>query len=103
MTSSVPPFAIRGGDGFTGTAPNPFSVSTALWYQLPVAESVRLEVYEVGGRRVWSVAPGVIAAGVHSVIWDGRDSQDKEVDPGVYFARLSAKGRSWTRTIIHVK
>jgi hypothetical protein len=101
--NGVPSLAVGEGDGLTACSPNPFSAATVLRYRLPEAEAMRLEIFDVSGRGVWSLAPGRSGAEGQSVIWDGRDSQGKDLAPGVYFARLSMKDRNWTRRLVHVK
>ena len=61
-------------DEFLGAAPNPFAVSTRFWYRLSAREAVLLEVFDVGGKRVRSIARGEGGPGVHSTDWDGREA-----------------------------
>jgi flagellar hook assembly protein FlgD len=82
--------------------PNPFSTSTTLWYRLSGAVSVRLEIFDVAGRQVRSAESRAGGAGVHSFNWDGCGLGGRVV-PGVYFARLTAAGKSWTRTLVWIK
>jgi plastocyanin len=83
--------------------PNPFSNKTLIAFQLPKAGPVTLEVYDLLGRRVVSLAQGTLAAGVHEVNWDGRNAQGEGAAPGVYFYRLSAEGKILTHTLILVR
>ena len=53
--------------------PNPFGSHAELGYGLPRGGRVRLDVYDVRGRRVASVVDRVDIAGWGSVVWDGRD------------------------------
>lgn len=70
--------------------PNPFNPSTVIRYALPEESWVRLEVYDVLGRRVRELAEGKQPAGWHSVVWDGRDEFGREVASGVYLCMLQA-------------
>ena len=65
--------------------PNPFNPTTVISYQLPVASSVRLVVYDMLGREVTELANGRMSAGEHKATFsaDGLSS-------GVYFCRLVA-------------
>ncbi len=72
-------------------APNPFQSDTVLRFALPVAGPVRLEVFDVAGRRVATpVAEERLPAGAHSIRWDGRDIVGRPVASGVYFLKLTA-------------
>jgi flagellar hook assembly protein FlgD len=64
---------------------------TRFSFSLARSGEARLEVRDVAGRSVIVLAEGALAAGVHSVAWDGRDSRGDYVRPGVYFARLEAR------------
>ena len=72
--------------------PNPFNPSTTIRYELPAEGNVRLDVYDLLGKLVTTLANGREGAGVHSVIFDGSG-----LPSGVYFARLSAGGKDAVR------
>jgi hypothetical protein len=71
-----------------GARPNPFTAGTTIRFELPEAASVRLQVFDVHGRRVVTLADTGRGAGVHEVHWDGRDAGDQTVASGVYFLRM---------------
>jgi len=83
--------------------PNPAHEITNWKLDLPRAATVRLEVFDVGGRRVRSVWNGPLAGGRHVLEWDGRDDLRRPVASGVYLVRVvtpsgEAQSRvSWTR------
>jgi flagellar hook assembly protein FlgD len=47
-----------------------------------------LEIYDLTGRLVRTLLSGEVAAGNHSVLWDGRNERGTSVGSGVYFYRL---------------
>jgi flagellar hook assembly protein FlgD len=57
-------------------------------YELPVAASAQLGVYDASGRVVRRLASGTSEAGPHQVAWDGLDGTGRPVGPGVYFVRV---------------
>jgi hypothetical protein len=67
--------------------PNPFNPSTTLKYDLPVTSNVRLDVYDILGRLVKTLAEGVEAAGYKQVEWNAAN-----VGSGAYFYRIEATG-----------
>jgi hypothetical protein len=71
--------------------PNPFNPATHVRYQLDEAAQVQLAVFSVTGQRVRELVVGHSPAGVHEVIWDGRDDAGHSVASGVYVARLLAE------------
>lgn len=70
--------------------PNPFNPSTAIHFTLTAPSPVRLDVFDVSGRRVRRVEAGRMDAGPQSLVWDGRDDRGRTVSSGVYFARVNA-------------
>lgn len=76
--------------------PNPFNAGTTIPVQVAGDGSrmVRLEVYDVLGRRVRELMSESAATGSYSVYWDGRDDNGSMVATGVYFARLRVDGQA---------
>ncbi|MDX1547567.1 MAG: FlgD immunoglobulin-like domain containing protein [Rhodothermales bacterium] len=71
--------------------PNPFNPVTQITYTLPHPDAaVRLEVFDVAGRRVRVLFDGSQPAGTHQVTWDGTDAAGRPVPSGVYLSRLRA-------------
>jgi subtilisin family serine protease len=81
-------------------APNPFTASTRLEFSLDRAREVRVEVLDVAGRRVTTLATGLFAAGPHALDWDGRDAQGRPAAAGIYFCRLRADDTTLTRRMV---
>jgi hypothetical protein len=52
-----------------------------------------VNLYDLGGRLVRTIARGLYPAGVHEVRWDGRDRAGLGVGAGVYFLRVRTGGR----------
>ena len=72
--------------------PNPFNPSTTIDYTLPKAGKVNLAVYSVTGQKVRELMSGIVTAGSHSVVWDGRDDRGGTVSSGVYISRVTMGG-----------
>jgi parallel beta-helix repeat protein len=66
-------------------APNPFAGETMVRFRIPSAGPVRLDVVDVQGRRVRTLAEGWRAVGWSQVVWDGRDAAGQSVASGSYF------------------
>jgi hypothetical protein len=69
--------------------PNPLRSRTAVEYSVPVAGRVSIKVYDAAGRVVRDLVSRNMAAGRHSVTWDGRAADGKRVAEGVYFCKLA--------------
>ena len=68
--------------------PNPFNSSTTIRYRIEEPGRVRLEVFDIQGQKVKTLANGDVGPGVYQVEWDGTDASGKPVATGVYLARL---------------
>ncbi len=83
--------------------PNPARGSATLDFVLPRAAAARLDVYDVRGGRVRTLADGAHAPGTHRVAWDGRDEGGRPVGPGVYLVRLESAGQSRTQRLAFLR
>ena len=89
--------------GLTAVAPNPFNPATRIRFATARPGPVDLAIYDVGGRLVRRLVAAEMAAGEHEAVWRGRDGRDRPVAAGVYFVRLAAADRHWTRAVTLVK
>lgn len=82
----------------TGAVPNPFNPRTEIQFEIPGTAGaqvpVRLELFDVAGRRVRTLHVGPLAPGAHRMTWDGQDDRGMAVSSGTYFARLQGVGKS---------
>lgn len=76
--------------------PNPFNPTVSLIATVPAAGPVRLEVYDLAGRRVATLVDQALAAGRHVTTWDGQDTAGRPLGAGTYLARLDCAGRVTT-------
>jgi hypothetical protein len=88
----------RSAPGTLRLWPNPVRDVATLSFVLPASGSVRLELFDVAGRRVASSDLGTFPAGPHTASFDrGHAGQ---LAPGVYLARLLLPGRTATGRIV---
>jgi hypothetical protein len=83
--------------------PNPFRVSTALRFALPVAGPVRIAVHSVTGQQVTTLTNRRYEAGESIVTWDGTDDAGEPLSPGIYFVRVRMSDQMVTRKVVLVK
>jgi hypothetical protein len=82
--------------------PNPSNPTTDISFELSEAGTVKLDVYNVSGRRVSKLSSGeVLMAGMHHFQWDGRNDAGASLPSGVYLVALSSGGqRSSTKVCL---
>jgi hypothetical protein len=86
-----------------GPSPNPSLGPLALRFGLARAGETRLELFDVAGRRVRTLASGVLGAGIHAAEWDGRDEAGQPTHAGVYFLRLETGSRSFHTKLVRLE
>ena len=71
--------------------PNPFNPRTTFRYELPMAATVELAVYDLTGRLVRTLVTAQRhTAGSFEAAWSGRDDHGRPVPSGVYLGRMVA-------------
>lgn len=70
--------------------PNPFNAETVIKFQLPVASDVAIDIYNLLGQKVVTLAAERRQAGFHAVHWNGVDDSGRAVPSGIYFCRMTA-------------
>jgi subtilisin family serine protease len=78
--------------------PNPFNARTTIRFNVPFKAHVKLETFDILGRRVAILVDGDLAAGEHAVIWDC-----SAVPSGVYFYKLSNGEKALTKKMTLLK
>ncbi|MCF7814068.1 MAG: T9SS type A sorting domain-containing protein [Candidatus Cloacimonetes bacterium] len=74
--------------------PNPFNPSTTISYSL--SENIQnpsIEIYNTRGQKVKKIVLEE-TPGENSVVWKGKDENNKQVSSGVYFYRLINEGKT---------
>lgn len=78
--------------------PNPFNPATVISFDIPARQKIRLEVYDLLGRRVATLIDDVLEAGVHTA-----EFRPGRLSSGVYFYTLSGDGIRITRRLVFLK
>ena len=83
--------------------PNPFNPATTISFTLPEAGFARLAIYNISGQLVRELTAETLPAGLHEIVWDGRDMNNAQVSSGVYIARLTSGERTAVRKLMLVR
>ncbi|MBU1701978.1 MAG: T9SS type A sorting domain-containing protein [Candidatus Eisenbacteria bacterium] len=83
--------------------PNPFYKQTAIRFDVPTAGAVRLDVFNIAGRKVRTLVNRRMDPARHTSIWDGRDDGGRSVSAGVYFIRLDAASATLTQKVVRIE
>ena len=78
--------------------PNPFNPVTSMTLTMPVSGEMSVEVYNLVGQSVATLAAGYMDAGSYTLTWDAND-----VSSGMYFVKAQAEGFTHTQKLMLVK
>ena len=70
--------------------PNPFSSNTQFSFEITRDSDVTLDIYSLGGRRIWHYNGLNFNAGYHIIDWNGLNYNGDKIANGVYIYRLKA-------------
>ncbi|MFH1957380.1 MAG: kelch repeat-containing protein [bacterium] len=102
FTKDLKPFALAGvkpaNSGFASLKnyPNPFSKTTAIWFDNPQSSVVTMKVFALTGEEVFS--KNYPAAGM-PIEWDGKDNAANDLPDGMYVLFLETAGNSQKKLV----
>jgi hypothetical protein len=96
---SLPDAGYRLGQNY----PNPFNPSTTIMFDLPRAEHVKLDIFNIKGELVTTIVDQYMSAGRKEVSWTSTGSDGRAVSSGVYCYRLVSGDFVQTRKMVLLK
>ncbi len=83
--------------------PNPFNPQTNIMFQNQEAGNVKVNIYNMKGQKVVDLVDEEYSAGIHNVIWRGRDEHGIEVSSGMYLYQVKTGRYTTTRKMTLMK
>ena len=87
----------------TGNNPNPFNTETSIIFTLPQESEVVLDIYNAIGQKMRSLISKTMNAGIHTIVWDGKDNNGRVVSSGVYIASIKSGTHSAAHAMVLMK
>jgi hypothetical protein len=82
---------------FVNMSNNPLKSGQAkIHFGLAKSDRVQVQVYDVSGRLVRTLADRQFPAGTHDLVWDGVDNGGRQVSRGVYFTQVKYYSSKFT-------
>jgi hypothetical protein len=78
--------------------PNPFNPTTTICYEVPVRGIVRVDIYNVLGRKTAELVNGIKTAGQHQITWDAGD-----LPSGIYFVQMEGGNYRQVQRVVLLK
>mgnify|MGYP001213835098 FL=1 len=69
--------------------PNPFNPAISIGMEIPKLSDVTFSVYDIRGRKVFSLLRKGISPGRYDFLWRGVDNSGRHLPSGVYFFMIS--------------
>jgi hypothetical protein len=87
-----------------GNSPNPFNGETRILFEVPEPGGiVEIQMFDVCGRLLFTLARGPFAPGPWDYRWDGRSPSGTRVPAGHYFYRLLYEGESRMGRLVYLR
>ncbi|HSG00537.1 MAG TPA: GEVED domain-containing protein, partial [Vicinamibacterales bacterium] len=83
--------------------PNPSRMLSTIRFGLPHESDVRLEAFDVNGRRVRTFVDRHMPAGRHTLQWDFRDDAGRVLPSGIYLVKLRVGSELLTSRVIRIR
>ena len=84
--------------GLSNAYPNPFNPVTSMTLDIPEAGNVTVQVYNIMGQIVATLASGHMDANTYTLTWDASN-----VSSGMYFLKAEANGNIDTQKLMLIK
>ncbi len=83
--------------------PNPFNPETTIEYTLPENGLTSIEVFNIKGQLVKTLKKDYMSAGSHTVVWHGKNSNNKQCASGLYFYVVKQGNNTMSKSMILMK
>jgi len=103
QTVGVPAAQVGSAFRLVEVGPSPGRGTVRIAFALPRAAEIELDVFDLLGRRVTSLARGAWPAGTHQVEWNGQTRNGRPAQSGVYVLRYAHPGGQDQRRMVRVR
>ncbi len=83
--------------------PNPFNPTTMISFNLKAKDRVKVDIFNVKGQKVKSLLNDVRDQGIHTLVWNGKDTDNNDVASGVYYYKVSSGSDTITKKMLLIK
>jgi photosystem II stability/assembly factor-like uncharacterized protein len=83
--------------------PNPVVKSTTILFFVPQTGNVSIQIFDLSGRLITTLANKKMQAGNHQLIWNSNDENGKVVSSGIYYLKLNTGSYSVSKKLSVIK
>jgi len=84
----------------SNSRPNPFAAETRFGVSMDQPTTGEVAIFDISGRRVVTLFHGELPRGTSQFTWNGRRSSGEFAPGGIYFYRLTARGRVIAKRVV---
>ena len=89
--------------GLLNNYPNPFNPITTITFSIANTMNTEIIIYNIKGKKVRVLVNDKFDAGIHHLVWNGKDDNGKSVASGIYFYKMKSGSYTATRKMILMK
>lgn len=82
--------------------PNPFNGMVQIKFEIPAAEMIQAEIFDVQGHRIKNSAPEYYDTGMHTINWNATNQAGKTVAGGVYLISLRSSTFQVSQKLVYL-
>lgn len=86
-----------------GNYPNPFNPVTLINFNVNRQTNVKIDIYNLKGQKVRSLVDDIFMSGIHTLEWNGKDDNQRDVSSGVYLYKMIADKYTSTKKMLLLK
>ncbi len=83
--------------------PNPFNPTTTISFSILEENEIEIIIYNIKGQHIKSLTKNHFQKGNHSIVWNGKDANGKQVSSGVYFYKLITNTKEYQKKMLLMK
>jgi hypothetical protein len=83
--------------------PNPFNPMTRIDFEIKAKGHVNADVFDLKGRRVFTLLDAEVLPGTHQLVWTGKTASGQNASSGIYMVRINAADQQVVRKITLLK
>ncbi|HOH84681.1 MAG TPA: FlgD immunoglobulin-like domain containing protein, partial [Bacteroidales bacterium] len=83
--------------------PNPFTNQITISFTLDEPADIGIEIYDLNGKKIKTLASGELHAGIHQIPWDGTAENHSRVPAGIYYFRFIGEDAAISQRVILIK
>jgi hypothetical protein len=102
-STTAVPWRADAGERRLAASPNPFRDALRVAFTLASEKWIRMEIFDVTGRRVRIAPSAWFSAGPHVIEWDGRADGGARLMGGIFFVRLHGQGFDSVQPVVHLE